>query len=375
MNQKNNANYEVRSSVYVWLVVGLIMIYFQIIIGGITRLTGSGLSITEWEIVTGTLPPLNETEWILEFEKYKATPQYEKINRGMDMGSIFQPGTFKFIYFWEYLHRLWARAMGIVFIIPFAIFYYKKWIPSRLLRNLGIVIFLSMLAATFGWIMVASGLVNRPWVNAYKLAIHLSIGISVFISLLWALVNYKSISRVHYNFKRPKYLLLMLLLLCVQIFLGGVMSGTKASLFINSWPDYNGSAIPSDISAFSNWTVYNFNYYEESGFLVSLVQFLHRNLAYVIFIYAFVILFRKGWIYIRSIEGRSYLSFVILLIAQVVIGILTLINSIGIVPVFYGVLHQAFAVLTLSAFVIHYYYLSYIEVPVRISSDDRDKRN
>ena len=375
MNLKKNGQYKIRASVYIWLVVGLVMVYFQIVIGGITRLTGSGLSITEWEIVTGTLPPLNESEWLIEFDKYKATPQYVKINKGMEMGSIFKPGTFKFIYFWEYLHRLWARAMGVVFLIPFIFFSVKKWLPNKLLRNLGVVIVLSMLAATFGWIMVASGLVNRPWVNAYKLAIHLSIGISVYIALLWALINYRSVDRIYYNHKRPKYLFSMFLLLCVQIFLGGVMSGTKASLFINSWPDYNGSLIPSDISNFSNWTVYNFNFYEESGFLVSLIQFLHRNVAYAIFVYALVILFKRGWIYIRSIEGRAYLSFIILLIAQVVIGVLTLINSVGIVPVYYGVLHQAFAVLTLSAFVIHYYYLSYIEEPVRISIDDRDKRN
>lgn len=162
-----------------WLFTGLIFLFFQVVIGGITRLTGSGLSITKWDIVTGTFPPMSEETWIEEFELYKKTPQYHKINAGMSISA------FKWIYFWEYLHRLWARTMGFVFLIPFLIFYRKKLISNHLLRRLGVVILLAMLAATFGWIMVASGLVNRPWVNAYKLSFHLCIALSVYTALLW----------------------------------------------------------------------------------------------------------------------------------------------------------------------------------------------
>ena len=357
-----------RRAIIIWLLLGLVLVYFQIFIGGITRLTGSGLSITEWEIVTGTIPPINEQQWIEEFEKYKLTPQYQKINRGMQMGTIFKVGTFKFIYFWEYLHRLWARAMGLIFLIPFVYFLFRKWLPRILLKHLGIVILLSILAATFGWIMVASGLVNRPWVNAYKLAIHLSIGISVFIALLWTYLRYNYQERIYYNHNRPSYLVPFLLMICIQIFLGGVMSGTKASLFINTWPDYHGEIIPSVIVEPTNWTFYNFNHYESSAFLVSLIQFLHRTLGYIILACSGFILVKKGWLFIRNPEGRTYLAFFLLLIFQIVIGILTLMGSIGVVPVFYGVLHQAIGVATLSIFVLHFYYLSYLGIRVHPSS-------
>ena len=162
-----------------WLIAGLVLLFFQIVIGGITRITGSGLSITKWEIVTGTLPPLNDSAWQQEFDLYKETPQYNMINQGMNLDK------FKFIYFWEYFHRLWARIMGIIFIIPLIFFIFKKWIDKDLLRRMGYVFFSAMLAAIFGWIMVASGLVERPWVNAYKLSLHLGIALMTLGFLLW----------------------------------------------------------------------------------------------------------------------------------------------------------------------------------------------
>lgn len=333
------------------------MVYMQIVIGGITRLTGSGLSITEWDIVTGTLPPLSDSAWELEFEKYRATPQFDKINRDMEMGSIFTNGSFKFIYFWEFLHRLWARTMGFVFIIPFIIFFFQKKLPSSLMKRLGGVIVLAGLAATFGWIMVASGLIERPWVNAYKLAIHLCIGISVFIALWWAFIRY-----IHSEISVPKvyipsYVKWMLAFLVIQIFLGGVMSGTRAALLVNTWPDLNGEMLPTQLFESSNWNWTNFNDYEKSGFLVTLIQFLHRGVAYMIVAYAIYISFKhiKGHELEEKVV-RSYYAFLILLGVQVLIGILTLVKSIGQIPVDWGVLHQGVAVLVLSVFVLHYFY-------------------
>ena len=165
--------------VSLWLKAGLLLIFFQVVIGGITRLTESGLSITKWEVVSGTLPPLSDRDWEREYDLYRQTPQYQEINEGMSMAD------FKFIYFWEYIHRLWARLMGFAFIVPFLYFSIKKRLSSRLKKNLGIVVLLAALAATFGWIMVASGLIERPWVNAYKLSIHLLIAFSVFGYLWW----------------------------------------------------------------------------------------------------------------------------------------------------------------------------------------------
>ncbi len=362
MPENSEKNHSISRAVVIWLIIGLVMVFFQIVIGGVTRLTGSGLSITKWEIVTGVLPPLSESSWIKEFEKYKNTPQYKKINTGMELGSIFRAGSFKFIYFWEYLHRLWARTMGFVFLLPFLFFYWKKKIPDSLLKGLGYVVLLASLAAMFGWIMVASGLVHRPWVNAYKLAIHLCIGISVFIALWWAFLKYI------YNNKRPKeinavkYLQIMFALLIVQIFFGGVMSGTKAALFINTWPDLNGEYLPGILMEGQNWTIQNFDNYEQSGFLVTLVQFLHRGSAYLIFVLTFFIFFHFKYWKRKSQVSLSFILFLSLIIIQVMLGVITLKFSTGIIPVYWGVLHQGFAVFVLAGYVLHMFYSSYSNI-------------
>ena len=334
---------KVSKWVRIWLYVGLVLVFFQIVIGGITRLTGSGLSITKWEIVTGTIPPMNEKAWEEAFDLYKATPQYQKINEGMSMKQ------FKFIFFWEYFHRLWARSMGFIFIIPFFIFYFKKMLPRGLIKRLGLVVALAALAASFGWIMVASGLINRPWVNAYKLTLHLAIGISVFVALLWT-VFYVEIKdfRITDN-KVLKQVKLLISLLIVQILLGGVMSGMKAGLFYPTWPDMNGEFIPQILFNNSHWNVESFVNYDSTPFASALVQFLHRIFAYIVFIYGLI--FSIGLI--RKDLGRfstppSYIL-LILLFSQVVLGILTVINCKGNIPVSYGVFHQAFGILLLSS--------------------------
>ena len=165
---------EVPKAVRTWLLIGVVMVFFQIVIGGITRLTGSGLSITEWAPIMGTIPPLNAQEWEHAFDLYKETPQFLKINPDMDMGG------FKAIFFWEWFHRLWARTMFGIFLIGFFYFLWKKWMPANLRRHLLVIVGLGALEGMFGWIMVASGLKDRPWVNAYKLTVHLSIGLLIF---------------------------------------------------------------------------------------------------------------------------------------------------------------------------------------------------
>lgn len=340
-----------------WLIVGLAMVFLQIVIGGITRLTGSGLSITEWEIVTGTFPPLSEASWMDEFNKYKETPQFSKVNRDMVLGSIFTTGTFKFIYFWEYLHRLWARTMGFVFLFPFLGLTLKGLIPKELRNNLIRVVLLAALAATFGWIMVASGLVNRPWVNAYKLALHLCIGISVFVALLWAFICYIHPERYKIAFHIP-LINILFVLICIQIFFGGVMSGTKAALFISTWPDMNGEYNPAIVTDMSNWNSNNFNNYESSGFLVSLIQLVHRTIAYSIF---FIGLFVGYKLFINKDANRRqknwYIVFMILLVIQVILGIATLFGSVGgEIPVDLGVYHQGIGVLVLSAYLLFWFY-------------------
>ncbi len=326
-----------------WLILGCVLVFFQVVIGGITRISGSGLSITKWEIVTGTLPPMNAADWNAEFDLYKETPQYKKINDGMSMSE------FKFIYFWEYFHRLWARGMGFAFLFPFLFFLWKKRIDGRIIRLLAFVIVSAILAASMGWIMVASGLIERPWVNAYKLAIHLSVAFLTYGFLLWtSFVSFwpkrTMQCRISSGFKRMVKIFFTLLV--IQLFFGGVMSGMKAGLVFPTWPDMMGSYIPSEIFDASNWSYDSFNNYDKNSFVPALMHFIHRGLAYILFCFGI-------FLFIRSrkehhVFKTPMLIFLVLLFSQVALGILTVINSVGTIPLLLGVLHQAFALLLLS---------------------------
>ena len=321
--------------------------YFQIVIGGITRLTGSGLSITKWEIVTGTIPPLNQKQWKQEFELYKNTPQYKKINAGMSLQA------FKRIYFWEYLHRVWARGMGFVFIIPFTLFLAKGWLDRALIKRLLMVVFLAAIVATFGWIMVASGLIERPWVNAYKLSIHLCLALLLYAYLLWTFLGYRFPTVMG---DKSSGLTWYIGLLAFQIFLGGLMSGMKASLLYPSFPDYNGFLFPQLLLVTESWNVQNIWNYDATGLAPTLVQFLHRTLGYLLVIFG-LWLARLLWRRLTSRRHRIGIGiFIFLLVTQVLLGISVLINSIAQIPVFLGVLHQAVAILLLTSVIFLYYF-------------------
>jgi len=328
-----------------WLAIGVFMVIMQVVIGGITRLTGSGLSITRWEIVTGTLPPLNAAQWEEAFDLYKDTPQYQKINEGMSMGE------FKFIYFWEYFHRLWARTMGLVFAIPFFIFWKKGYFDRMLFRRLLVVVGMAAIVASFGWIMVASGLVERPLVNAYKLTMHLSLALTLFGYLLWT--TFKVFQPNKQVFHRPllkQGALVLAVLLGLQIALGGVVAGMKAALFYPTWPDMNGQLIPPILLDASAWNWQNFVEYDSSPFMSALVQFLHRGLAYLLtFMTLAYFIFGLQQSPTRAFRIGLYLVLVTLIV-QVSLGILTVINSVGAVPVNLGVLHQGVAIILLGSF-------------------------
>ncbi|MCB0652383.1 MAG: COX15/CtaA family protein [Saprospiraceae bacterium] len=341
IESKKNKDY--ASIVRLWLIVGLIMIFVQVILGGITRLTGSGLSITKWDIVTGTLPPLNAEQWTEAFELYKATPQYEKINEGMELGQ------FKFIFFWEYFHRLWARLMGFVFIIPFLIFWAKGMIDKILMKRLGTVLLLAAVVASFGWIMVASGLEDRPWVNAYKLSLHLSLAFILYSYLLWVIFQTLNIKKEVINNKVLKRnTLAILAIVAVQIILGGINSGMKAGLYYPTWPDMNGFFIPSILTNSANWTVENLVNYDQFSFMPAIVQFVHRLIAYLLIIIGLWYFLKARTLEVSTRFKAGLLLFVSMLIIQVLLGIFTVIYCLGKVPLTLGVLHQAGALLLLS---------------------------
>jgi heme a synthase len=330
-----------------WLVTGLVMIFVQVVVGGITRLTGSGLSITKWDIVTGALPPLTEAAWSEAFALYKGTPQYAKINEGMVLSD------FKFIFFWEYIHRLWARWMGLVFLIPFLIFWRKGWISPVLMKRLGIVVVLAILAASFGWIMVASGLIDRPWVSAYKLTLHLSIAFAVFSALLWGTLDVLQPNRkVINNASVRKLGTFVTLVAVVQIMLGGVMSGMKAGLFYPTFPLMNGSYVPNIVFHISEWNWSNFENYDKNAFMPALIQTFHRNMAYLLTILSTFYFFKSKIVAHESeVFNTARYAMLVTLATQVLLGIVTVMNCVGKIPVGWGVLHQGTALILLTVLI------------------------
>ena len=343
-------------AVRIWLVVGLLMVVGQIVIGGITRLTESGLSITEWKPLSGAMPPLNAADWAVEFEKYQESPQYAKIFADISLSD------FKFIYFWEWFHRQWARTMGLVFVVGFVLFWRRGYLDPPLMRRLGVVVLLAALAASFGWIMVASGLIDRPWVNAYKLTLHLALGITLFSYLLW--VTLKVIQPRAQGFPQLKVnglLWSVNILLGVQLLLGGVMSGARAALPYPTWPDMNGELLPDVLRDGSAWTVENLVYYEGSLFQPALTQLLHRSTAYGLAIMVLYFVYRCWRAGQATVLARTNTLLISLLITQVGLGIATVVSSIGQVPVGLGVAHQ-FTAIALVATVV---YLNYLFRPGR----------
>ncbi len=332
----------ISKAVKLWLVTGLVMIFMQIVIGGVTRLTGSGLSITRWEIVTGAVPPMTDGAWTEAFELYKETPQYRKINTNMTLGQ------FKFIYFWEYFHRLWARLMFFVFIGPFVWFLWRGMLSRQLTNWLVAVVLLAGLEGFFGWAMVASGLRERPWVNAYNLTLHLCMGLLIFSCLLWT--TFIAFRPRPQGWQIPganRSLWIILGIAFFQIALGAMMSGTKAGLFYPTWPDMLGKFMPDVLFDPAHWALESFLQYDSNPFMPTLIQFLHRNTAYILS--AIVVWF--SWLALRRdrLPQNRITVWVLLamLFVQVLLGILTLINCVGKLPVTLGVLHQAGATLLL----------------------------
>ncbi|HYF01840.1 MAG TPA: COX15/CtaA family protein [Patescibacteria group bacterium] len=322
-----------------WLIIGVIMVFIQVLIGGITRLTGSGLSITRWEVVTGTIPPLDETAWQAEFNLYKQSPQFKKINHQMTLPE------FKGIYFWEYFHRLWARTLGFVFLIPFAWFVFKKKIRGALLKKAVIAFLLGGLVGIFGWIMVASGLSDRPMVSPYKLAIHLSLAIITLGYLLWVALDLLVLKEKAVDASLKKSALWLTGLVSFQIVLGAIVSGMRAAFFFPTWPDMNGTFIPDILLQTEFWSWNAFIHFEKFGLAPALFQFLHRNTAYIIAIWTAVLIFKS----FKNYPAFKNLFLVLggLILTQVALGIFTLIGSIGTIPVALGVAHQGVGILTL----------------------------
>jgi cytochrome c oxidase assembly protein subunit 15 len=345
----------VRKFVGWWLVVGCVMIFMQVIIGGVTRLTESGLSITEWKPVKGTVPPLNETEWQNEFDLYKNTVQFKTINQDITLSE------FKWIYFWEYLHRFWARFMGIAFLAGFIPFVLLKWIDKKLiLKSLVIPLWAGIIGA-YGWFMVWSGLKSGPYVPPINLSMHLilAMGLLGYMVLLTTYV-FRGVGQ-YTTAPMPglkKLSVAILVVLLLQIFFGGIVSGMKAGLDFPTWPDMNGQLIPSTLTnepaSFKGLLFYDGQAY----WLKAFIQFTHRFTAYTL-VGLVVIFYVKALDITKDSVFKSAINlFPVIILLQATIGILTVINCTGKIPVGYGVLHQAGAMLLLAetVFIIFHLY-------------------
>lgn len=330
----------VRKIITVWLWIGLVMIFIQVLLGSVTRLTGSGLSITKWDIVTGILYPSTTEKWQSVFEDYKKTPQYQKINLGMNIKE------FKFIFFWEYFHRLWARLMGLIFIVPFSYFFFTKRLKKGLVKDLMIVFLLACLVASLGWIMVVSGLVNRPWVNAFKLSFHLMMAVILISYLYWTILKSKfSIDiKSYFPFSVSRGNTLLLILLFFQLFLGGVMSGMRAGIVAPTWPDINGVYFPLELKFITNNDLDFFGNYESNHMNGIIIQFFHRMTAYLIYALTWFL----GFYHLKR-ENKSsafnYFRIAGLLSIQLLLGIITVLQCVGSVPLLWAVLHQIFGII------------------------------
>lgn len=344
-------NTTARKWVGLWLLTGCIMVFFQVIVGGVTRLTESGLSITEWKPVKGIVPPLSEAEWQQEFELYKNITQFKTINQDMSLDE------FKWIYFWEYFHRFWARFMGFVFIIPFAVFIYLKWFDKELQKKIGVLFLWGGAIGIYGWIMVRSGLTGM-YVPPVHLSIHLLLALSLFGYLVYMTLSVITVNNpvTGNHSKQIKLAYLIIALLFIQIFLGGIVSGMKAGLAANTWPDMNGEWIPSAL-----WTLQpntsGFTQYNAQDFWGRIfIQFIHRSTAYLLTVLAVYLFYTSA----RNASGalsRGLNLLPVTVLLQVTIGILTVINCTGHIPVFYGVLHQAGAMLLIANMVFILFHL------------------
>ncbi|MEP7129128.1 MAG: COX15/CtaA family protein [Chitinophagales bacterium] len=329
-----------------WLLLGVFMIMIQVLLGGITRLTGSGLSITQWDVIMGSIPPMNSVEWQQAFDQYKQFPQYKLMNSDMTVES------FKSIFWWEFLHRLWARLMGFAFIIPFFYFIVKKMIDWELGKKLLFIFVLGALQGLLGWIMVQSGLIDKPWVNPINLSAHLILALILYCYLLWVALELLQPEQDAGSILSMKnFAATLLILLFLQIFYGGLMAGNKAALFYPTFPQIGAGYIPHGVFAQRPWLL---NFISNIG----MIQVVHRSLGFII---AFFMIFFY-W-KCRKQNATQFLKITLLMLPllvtiQVLLGILTLINSLGKIPVTYGVLHQMVALLLLTAMVIVQFQLS-----------------
>jgi cytochrome c oxidase assembly protein subunit 15 len=327
--------------IVLWLITGCVLIWAMVIIGGITRLTHSGLSMAKWKIAS-VFPPHTEEQWEQDFNDYKQTPEFKQIN------SYFTLADYKHIYWWEFIHRLIGRMIGMVFLIPFAFFIYKGWLKGKLLWKTFAIFALGGAQGVLGWYMVASGLQDVPHVSHYFLAAHLitafiTFGYSFWVALDLIYENAPSIEKQFQSLRSWTWVLLFFVLL--QIIYGAFTSGLHAGQFDPTFPKMGNNWIAPEVTSMSpGWR----NFIDG----IAGVQFVHRYNAYIIILLVFLIWFKSRKLQLLPTQSNGIKILLSMVVVQFLLGVFTLIYS---VPVVLGVLHQtgAFLLFASSIFVLH----------------------
>ncbi len=337
-------NNQIKKYISFWLILMFWIISIMIVVGGLTRLTDSGLSITEWQLFSGLLPPLNNTDWINYFDLYKKIPEFTEQNYSMTMQE------FKVIFWWEWAHRFLGRLIGLLFLVPLIFFTYMEGFKKLL--NLYLIFFLICFQGFIGWYMVSSGLVDRVDVSHFRLSIHLIIAFLILSLILWNYLTLKIKTNINNKFKFSLPLIFLFLIFC-QIIIGAFVSGMDAGQIYNSWPLMGSSYFPDDNNLI--------NIFKLSAFSdPSLVQFMHRNLAYLILIFYLFLLIK---IYRKKLNNL-YLAIKIVgffLLIQIILGILTLIYG---AQIYLASMHQLSSIFLVSSSV----YLLYLNFNQQLSS-------
>jgi cytochrome c oxidase assembly protein subunit 15 len=324
-------------SVAAWLLLCCALVFAIVVVGGVTRLTHSGLSITEWQPIVGTLPPLTDADWNDAFSKYQLTPEYRQVNKGMALPE------FQRIFWWEYFHRLLGRVVGVVFLVPFLWFLARRKIPPGYGVRLAVIFVLGAAQGALGWFMVKSGLVDDPRVSQFRLTAHLGLAFLIFAAMFWTALSLLAPARANgkgNGAKAKRWTTAVALLVFVQVLSGGMVAGIHAGLAYNTFPLMNGALVPPEIMMMDPaWKNFFYN--------MATVQFDHRLLAWILAVAVPI----TWWNVVRDPDAPRTARFgahllLAMLAVQVTLGILTLVH---LVPLPLAALHQAGALLLFAA--------------------------
>lgn len=332
-----------NKSVIIWLISGCFLLFLMVTVGGITRLTNSGLSMTDWHLVTDTFPPLTDAKWQEAFDEYKKFPEYQKINIHND----FQLSDYKFIYFWEWFHRFIGRIIGLVFLLPFLYFLFKKKLDKATIKKCFILLGMGAFQGFLGWFMVRSGLIDNPDVSHFRLALHLTFAFITFAYTFWVALDliYPNTKKAEKSLRTiARYALAVLLL---QIIYGGFVAGLNAGLIHNHWP------LMSD-----GQFIHDSVFLEQKNLLLSFtegksgVQFVHRTLAYIVVAMMLLLYFKSKKFTLDNGQKTGINLLLIIVFLQFALGVFTLLYG---VPLWLGLIHQinAFFLLSAMTFTLH----------------------